>query len=95
MATFQGLSSDGGWYVSVIQHLETSLFPEEPSLRDIRRAARQWDAYLAESVTALEAAASEDFTPSLETVEALVASLDIGATPSVVPSPSPASGVGG
>jgi hypothetical protein len=88
LATFQGLSADGTWYVSVVQELETSLFPAEPSGRDVRRAAQDWDAYLAESLTSIDAASPGDFVPSLDAFDALVGSLDLSTTSPVEPSPS-------
>jgi hypothetical protein len=96
IATFQGISSDGRWYVSFVQELETSLFPAQPTARDIRRAAAHWDAYLEESVARLEAAPPADFTPSLDAVDALVRSLAVEAPSSgVSPSPAPSATPGG
>lgn len=88
LATFQGLSADGTWYLSVVQELETALFPAEPSGRDVRRAAQDWDAYLADSVASIDAASPDDFVPSLDAFDQLVGSLSLSSSATVEPSPS-------
>lgn len=88
LATFQGLSTDGEWYVSVVQDLETSLLPDEPSPRDIRSAGRDWDGYLADTVASIQAGSPSDFTPSLDAVDALVSSITIPGESAPEPSPS-------
>lgn len=89
LATFQGLSADGTWYVSVVQELDASILPAEPTGRDIRRAARDWDGYLADTAASLDAASPDDFVPSLDAFDALVSSLSLSAdAASAEPSPS-------
>lgn len=74
---FQGISNDGEWYISVTQDLETTLFPDEPTARDMQRANNRWTTYLNESIFKLKSASREDFSPSLTTVDQLLRSLDV------------------
>ncbi len=76
--TFQGLSTDGEWYVAVLAMLDTDLLPEEFTDRQVQRAVRDWDAYLASTVATLEGADPEAFTPTLSAVDGLVQSLTFG-----------------
>lgn len=68
--TFQGMSQDGQYYITVNLPLETVLFPVEPVDPEI--FAQQWPEYLAESVATLDAAAPDAFMPTLDTLDALV-----------------------
>lgn len=88
--TFQGLSTDGRWYVAVNWRLRTGMFPRTISQADAERAgstAGRWSRYIRRSVATLDTAAPTDFTPSLDTLDALVRSIDFESV--VVPSPSP------
>lgn len=76
VATFQGISTDGQWYLSVTQALETPLFPATPSQRDINRVNRRWDSYLNDALFKIKSAARTDFAPSLDTVDQLFRSLE-------------------
>lgn len=76
--TFQGLSTDGQWYVAVLAMLDTDLLPEQVNDRQVRRATRDWDAYLARTVRKLEGAEPGAFTPTLSAVDGLVQSLTFG-----------------
>ncbi len=71
--TFQGLSADGRYYVSVLLPLDTALFPAEP---DPNFGPLELEAdvagYMQASVAALNAAAPGDFTPALDSLDALV-----------------------
>ena len=74
--TFQGFSADGQHYISVVARLETSLFPEElPADYDPAEFAANQEAYFAESTATINAAASGDFSPSLDDAAALVQSI--------------------
>lgn len=86
--TFQGLSADGMYYVSAIFRLTTDLFPEtlEPNF-DYEAFIAGINDYLTQSVTQLNAATPENFTPSLTTFDAVVQSFAfIGAPQTVNPS---------
>lgn len=88
--SFQGLSTDGWWYVSVTWRLRADMFPRRVTQADARRVANsasRWERYIRDSQATLDAAAPTDFTPSLDTLDALVRSLDFDSV--VAPSPSP------
>jgi heat shock protein HslJ len=70
--TFQGLSADGSHYVSLVARLNTGLFPSEiPADFDMDAFTATFNDYLNESVATLNAAAPDDFTPSLTALDAL------------------------
>lgn len=77
--TFQGLSSDGAHYVSVVIYLDTSLFPAEiPADFDYDALSQDYLAYLTESITTLTNATPDDFSPSLTTLNELVQTISFG-----------------
>jgi hypothetical protein len=103
--TFQGLSTDGRWYVAVRWVLRAGMFPTRVSDADSRRVGRNdrtWARYIAQSSATLDAAEPTAFEPSLDTVDALVRSIDfdsvvqstasasVAPMPSLSPIPSPA-----
>ncbi|MEZ4597009.1 MAG: hypothetical protein R3C32_09335 [Chloroflexota bacterium] len=99
--TFQGISADGRWYVAVDWVLRASGFPARISNSDAERVGRNgrtWRRYIDRTVATLDAAAPTDFTPSLDTLDALVRSIDFESVaapppspvPSLAPQPSPA-----
>jgi hypothetical protein len=88
--TFQGLTTDGQWYVSATFILNTSLFPKKISVKDVNRIAKNaasWNAYLTASVAKLNAASPSDFKPSLDAADALIASITIDGVPASEPGP--------
>jgi hypothetical protein len=89
--TFQGLSADGQWYVAVDWNIRATMFPRRVSQADARRAGRNasaWERYIRDSVTALDAAEPSAFRPSLESLDALVRSIDFESVVPASPSPS-------
>ena len=97
--TFQGLSADGQWYVSVSWIVRATMFParvSDSAARRIGRTAASWERYIRQSVRTLDAAEPSAFRPSLEALDALVRSIDFdsvtasGPSPSVAPTPSAA-----
>lgn len=75
MYTFQGISTDGQYYVSAIFRLSTDLFPSEPDPNlDYEAFVEGITEYFTESITTLNEAAPEDFTPSLTTLDAVIQS---------------------
>jgi hypothetical protein len=85
--TFQGLSTDGEWYVAVLAMLDTDLLPERVTERRVQRAVRDWDTYLARTVQTLEGAEPQAFTPSLVAVDGLARSLTFGGQPAETSTP--------
>lgn len=80
--TFQGISHDGQRYITVTFPLTTTLFPETLAAISYNPEAfqKEWPAYLAESIATLNAAAPDAFTPSLDMADALVQSIQFGAS---------------
>ncbi len=73
--TFQGISDDGEHYVSATFWLNAALFPAEiPADFDYSAFDAGFIDYLSESVATLTAATPADFTPSLDSLDALVQS---------------------
>lgn len=74
--TFQGMSLDDRYYVSAVFPLETPLFPDEiaPDL-DYDAFIENLQPYFAESIATLNAADASDFTPPLDTLDALIDSI--------------------
>jgi hypothetical protein len=88
--TFQGLSTDGRWYVSVMWNVRASMFPKRVSdaqARQVGTTARGWRRYIREAVAKLDGGRPTAFTPSLDTLDALVRSIDFESV--VTPGPSP------
>lgn len=77
--TFQGVSIDGAYYVSAIFRLNTDLFPAElPSDFDYAEFSSGLDQYLANTMDTLNAAAPDDFTPSLADLDSIILSFAWG-----------------
>lgn len=76
--TFQGISTDGSRYISIVAPLETTLFPAELAAVDPEAFEREFDPYLADSTAALNSAAPDAFAPALSSLDALVASVRFG-----------------
>ena len=77
MYTVQGISRDGEYYVNATFNLSTELFPETLEGTDFNMEAfqQQWPEYLAESISIVNQAAANDFTPSLDLLDELVQSI--------------------
>lgn len=92
--TFQGLSGDGAYYISLEIYLNTGLFPSEiPADFDYDALGENYAAYMNESIATLNGAMATDFTPSLAALDALVQSFSFaGATsaPEQPATPTPA-----
>lgn len=75
--TFQGLSTDGEWYVTVDFDVEADMFPAKVGRKDVKRVetAKRWVAYQEQSVETLEAAAADAFTPPLASIDDLIESI--------------------
>lgn len=72
--TFQGISTNDEFYVTVTIMLDTGLFPIQEEFDPVA-FQENWPTYLVESVTILNEAESLDFVPSLDLLDALVRSL--------------------
>lgn len=85
--TFQGLTTDGAWYVSVNAIVDTELFPRELRPVAFDTIAKRWPRYLSKTIQTLDGAVPTDFTPSLDVIDALIATLTVGGVPASEPGP--------
>jgi hypothetical protein len=70
--TFQGLSADGEYYISAVFHVNPSALPAE--LQAFDPTTFDMNAYATDIIAQLNAAAPEDFSPSLTNIDAIVQS---------------------
>ena len=71
---FQGISTDGQYYVSLIAQIATPLFPAENTSAELEDLSQNWEAILQESAVTLDEAQSTDFAPSLDAFNQLISS---------------------
>jgi hypothetical protein len=72
--TVQAISTDGEHYITVIVPLETSLLPENTDASfDIAAFVENLNDYLAQTMADIDVAAATDFSPALDTIDALIA----------------------
>ena len=77
--TFQGLTDDGKFYVSAFFPVQTGIFPAEPpSCSSCADPFAEWTITLSEQLKRLNAQPADDFTPSLNVLDAVMQSLRIG-----------------
>lgn len=91
--TFQGLSSDGASYISAIFSVSASAFPAQiPSDFNMDTFNANFTQYITDSIGQLNTAAPDSFTPSLATLDEMIASFTFGGAsvpPSTVPTAVP------
>jgi hypothetical protein len=78
--TYQGLSADGAWVVSAVLPVSSPILPatgNQPPGDDWDAFAANYPEYLFSLVAELEAQPSSSFTPSLDTLDAMIASITI------------------
>lgn len=76
--TFQGLSADGKYYVTVFYPVKTDKLPntyQDANITDMNAWAKQYENYLKETDAALNSLGPEGFTPNLTLLDRLVESL--------------------
>jgi hypothetical protein len=90
--TFQGLSTDGEWYVAVDSILDASMFPEQVTAKEANKlsSAAKYARYLTESQATLDSADPAAFDPPLTSLQALVQSLTFGEAVASAPAESAA-----
>lgn len=80
--TFQGLTSDGQYYVSFVYPVSSSLLPDTfedtPAAEDFDAFMEGYDSYLDETSQSLNQATGSEFTPDLTTLDELVQTLQVG-----------------
>lgn len=80
---YQGFTNDGRYLVSFFYPITTERLPaiEEVPQEEFDRLTSDYDAYMAEKMELLNDLDSADFTPTLDALDALVASLEIERVP--------------
>jgi len=88
--TFQGLSLDGQWYISVVTPVKASMFPKKVKAKDNNfKNADAYNTYLTDAISKLNAGEDSAFTPPLTAIDSLVQSITFeGAAPVGSPAPS-------
>jgi hypothetical protein len=87
--TFQGLSADGQWYVSVVTPVKASMFPKKVKAKDNNfKNADDYTTYLTDAISKLNTGDDSAFTPPLTAIDALVQSISFEGAP-VAGSPAP------
>jgi hypothetical protein len=81
--TFQGLTEDGEFYVSAFFPVETGIFPTEPPAcpecaEPNYDPFAEWTTVLREQLTQLNAQPADEFAPSLNMLDDLIKSIQIG-----------------
>lgn len=76
--TFQGLTSDGKYYIAAVLPVTNPGLPADQQVND-ELAAKMSDfpAYLAETTAWLEQQSADSFTPSLSALDALIQSIEV------------------
>lgn len=83
--TFQGLTSDGQWYIAALLPVTSGRLPDSGTLSQEQMATLStpdgFKQYLGQIVGELNAAPPGEFTPSLDQLDALIQSLQVQKTP--------------
>jgi len=91
--TFQGLSIDGQWYVSVVTPVKASMFPKKVKAKDNNfKGAAEYNTYLTDAISKLNAGDDSAFSPPLTSIDGLVQSMTFEGVP-VAGSPEPSASV--
>lgn len=75
--TYQGLTDDGAYYLSAILPVTHPGLPNEGQIDDYWEFEQNWDTYISDTIAWLEAQDPQSFTPSLELLDAMMASFEI------------------
>jgi hypothetical protein len=91
--TFQGISTDGAWYVSVVTPVKASMFPKKVKAKDNNfKNADQYTTYLTDAISKLNTGDDSAFSPPLTAIDALVQSITLSGAPAAEsPAPSTSS----
>ncbi len=75
--TYQGITSDGQYYLSAILPISHPGLPEEGQINDWFAFEENWDTYISDTITWMEAQDSTSFNPSIDLLDAMMASFKI------------------
>lgn len=77
MYTFQGISRDRQYYLSVTAYLRTQLFEEDINIDDYPAFLENYAAYIKDSFNALNNAQENAFVPNLSTLDNMIQSMQL------------------
>jgi hypothetical protein len=77
--TFQGMTDDGRFYISAVLPVINSGLPNDGAsqIDDWMAFEENWETYLADTIAWLEAQPSQNFLPNLESLDSMIASLNV------------------
>ena len=76
--TFQGLTSDGKYYISAVLPVTHPDLPAGAELNEVQsKEPNDFQAYLAETVTLLDQQPGEGFSPDLNKLDAMIRSIEV------------------
>lgn len=75
--TYQGITADNQYYLCAIFPITHIGLPNEGQIDDFIAFEENWDNYIADTLTWLEAQAPTSFYPSLDSLDAMMASFEI------------------
>jgi hypothetical protein len=81
--TFQGLTSDGQFYVAAFFPVQTGIFPSDPPVCSKCSDPNynplvDWQTVLTEQLNQLNSQSADDFAPSLTVLDEMITSIQIG-----------------
>jgi hypothetical protein len=78
--TFEGMTTDGKYVVSVQFPVKASILPDsfDPTTFDYNQFMATYADYMATTVNDLDLLQSQDYTPNLDTLDALIQSIQVG-----------------
>ena len=75
--TYQGLTNDGEYYISAVLPVTNPGLPDEGQIDDYLAFEENWETYLADTIAWLQAQDPQNFSPSLDMLDAMMASYEI------------------
>jgi hypothetical protein len=76
--TFQGLTSDGKYYIAAVLPVTNPALPADSKLSDeLGKALNDYPAYRSEMVTLLNQQADDSFTPDLNQLDTMIRSIEV------------------
>ena len=75
--TYQGLTDDGEYYLCAVLPVTHPGLPEEGQVDDWLAFEENWESYIADTISWLNAQVDQSFTPSIAMLDAMMASFEI------------------
>ena len=75
--TYQGLTEDGRYYIAAILPITHVGLPDQGRIDDYMAFEENWENYIADTITWLETQSGQSFLPSVDQLDAMMASFEI------------------